>query len=98
MFNHFDWLLVIIYCVSFCAVTEIVKRRVTWNPLYLSWFIGGAMFALIHGIWHLALTLESIGIFVGFTFLTNGAYKGNKTLWAFLSSKFGWLPGPDNAK
>ena len=95
MLSEINWLAVIVYCASFVLVTELTKRKVTVNPLYLSWAIGAAMFAVVHGVWALPITLKSVGIFVGATFLTNGAYKSNKTLWRFLASKFSWLPGPD---
>ena len=95
MLSEINWLAVIIFCVSFCGTTEIVKRYVTLSPLYTSWAIGAAMFAIVHGVWALPITLESVGIFCAATLVTNGAYKSNKTLWRFLASKFSWLPGPD---
>jgi len=98
MFNEINWLAVIVYCASFALVTEITKRRVTVNPLYLSWGIGAAMFAVVHGVWALPITLESVGIFCAATLVTNGSYKSNKILWRFLASKFSWLPGPDQAE
>ena len=100
MFHEINWLVIIIYCITLAAMTEITKRKITKkidiHPIWVSWTIGMILFFVAHVAFRETITTKTIGMFIGGTFATFGCYKNYQVLWRFLSSKLTWLPGPDD--